>query len=126
MRKISRKGLIQAVDKAFSRYIRKRAANHGGWCECVTCGLSVPWEDIQAGHFVKRGHASVRWDERNVYPQCPQCNLFRSGAQDEMAYHIVKIHGEEVLSELIRLKHTPKRWTMEELRELRERYEETL
>jgi hypothetical protein len=116
--------LIKAVDKAFSRYIRKKHMDHAGWVECVTCGLSVPYEDIQAGHFVKRGHAAVRWDERNVYPQCKQCNHFRDGAQDEMANHIVKIHGERVLAELIVLKHTHKHWTMPELRELRERYEE--
>ena len=125
MRKISRPGLIRAVDKAFSRYIRKRAADHAGWCECVTCGLSVPLEDIQAGHFVKRGHASVRWDERNVFPQCKGCNHFKDGAQDEMALHIVKIHGVEVLHELLRLKHTAKHWTMPELRELLEKYRET-
>lgn len=124
MRKISRSGLIKKVDKAFSRFIRKRDTDEYGWCECVTCLRRFPYEEIQAGHFIKRGHASTRWDERNVYAQCRGCNMFSGGRQDEMAYHIVKVHGPEVLSELIRLKHTTKRWTMPELRELMENYDE--
>lgn len=124
MRKVTRKSLIGRVDKAFSRFIRKGAANHAGWVDCVTCGLSLPWKEIQAGHWIKRGHHATRWDERNVYPQCPQCNGYRGGAMDEMAFHIVKVHGYPVLEELLRLKHTAKYWTMGELRELLERYQE--
>lgn len=121
-RKISRKGLIQAVDKAFSRYIRQKHADDTGYVHCVTCGKGMSWTEIQAGHFCKRGHAALRWNEFNVYPQCAGCNLFKNGAQDEMAAHIVRVHGPEVLQELVRLKHVEKRWSMSELRELLERY----
>lgn len=123
-RKISRRGLIAKVDKAFSRFIRKQAADHAGWCECVTCHARLPIEEIQAGHWVKRGHSATRWDERNVYPQCAPCNLYHSGKQDEMAAYIALRHGPDTLLELIRLKHTEKRWTMAELRELLEKYQE--
>ena len=121
-RKISRAGLIRKVDKLFSRHIRQKHANHGGWVECVTCGLSLPWEDSQAGHFVKRGHAATRWDERNVAPQCARCNLYLDGAQDEFAAFIVRAYGEATLHDLLELKRTEKRWRMDELRELAERY----
>lgn len=117
MRAISRKGLIAKVDKAFSRYIRQKHSE-GGWVSCVTCALRLPWEESQCGHFVKRGHAAVRWDERNVAPQCPRCNLYLDGAQDEFAAYIVREHGQETLEELLRLKHTARRWSMAELREL--------
>lgn len=126
MRKISRAGLIRKVDSAFSRFIRKSHADFGGWCECVTCGKRVPWTEIQAGHFVKRGHAAVRWDTRNVYPQCSGCNLYLNGAQDQMALHIVRKHGQETLEDLLRLKHSTKRWTMPELRELLDKYREEI
>jgi hypothetical protein len=122
MRAISRKGLIAKVDKLFSRYIRQKHANSGGWLDCVTCGQTMPWEESQAGHWIKRGHHSTRWDERNVAPQCPRCNLYLNGAQDEFAAYICRTHGEDVLHDLVRLKHTTKKWTMAELRELVEQF----
>lgn len=124
MKKLTRAGLIHKLDRLFSRYIRKKYANHGGWVECVTCGKSMPWEDSQAGHFVKRGHHAVRWDERNVHPQCPQCNLYKNGAQDDYTVYIVREYGEATLRELLELKYVEKRYTMAELRDLVEQYRE--
>ena len=123
MRAISRKGLIARVDRAFSRFIRQRHADLDGWVGCVTCGERMPWEDSQAGHFVKRGHMAARWHEQNVAPQCPRCNLYLNGAQDEFAAYIVRTHGQDTLEELLRLKRTTKRYGMAELRELLELYE---
>jgi hypothetical protein len=124
VRKITRKGLIAKIDSAFSRWVRKKHADEYGFVECVTCGTRLRWEDAQAGHWIKRGHASVRWDERNVYPQCPGDNLYKDGLQDVMAGYILNLHGPETINELLRLKHTEKRYTMDELRALRRKYEE--
>lgn len=43
---------------------------------------------------------------------------------DEHAAYIIKTYGVETLDELMALKHTTKKWTMSELRELLETYEE--
>lgn len=123
MRSISRKGLIAKIDRAFSRYIRQKHANEGGWVDCVTCGKPMHWTEAQCGHWIKRGHSATRWDERNCWPQCPGDNLFKNGLQDEMALHILRVHGPETIEELMRLKHSEKKWTMPELRELLELYE---
>jgi hypothetical protein len=125
VRKLSRAGLIRKIDAAFSRFIRKRAADEYGFCTCVTCGVRLHWSEIQAGHWIKRGHAGTRWDERNVYPQCPGDNLYKDGLQDVMGGHIMNLHGPETINELLRLKRTAKRWSMPELRELLDRYQET-
>lgn len=122
VRKITRAGLIKKLDQVFSRSIRQHHADFGGWVDCVTCSKRMPWEESQAGHFIKRGHAATRWDERNVAPQCPRCNLYLNGAQDEFAAYIVRRFGEPALEDLIRLKHTEKRWRIPELRELLEKY----
>ena len=124
MRKISRKGLIEKVDRAFSRYIRKKHADEYGFCTCVTCGARMRWDEIQAGHWIKRGKPMTRWDERNVFPQCAGDNLYKDGMQDEMAGYILRTLGPETLEDLLRLKHLEKRWTMAELRELAEKYKE--
>jgi hypothetical protein len=122
MRTLNRTGLIKKLDKLFSRYVRQKHANQGGWVSCVTCGQAMPWEESQAGHFVKRGHHMVRWDEQNVHPQCPRCNLYLNGAQDEYAAYILNTYGKETLDRLLRAKRQSKRWTMAELRELLEQY----
>ena len=123
MKAPSRKALIRTLDKAFSRHVRRRFANEGGWVECVTCGKAMPWEESQCGHWIKRGNHATRWDMRNVGPQCPRCNLYMGGAMDEFAEYIVKTHGVEVMHELLALKRTNKKWSVEELRELIKHYQ---
>ena len=123
MRKLSRAGLIKKLDAAFSRSIRQQHADQSGWVSCVTCDKRMPWDESQAGHFIKRGHSATRWDERNVAPQCPRCNLYLGGAQDEFAAYIVRRLGQEALEDLLRLKHTEKRWRIPELKELLEKYQ---
>ena len=81
MRKISRKGLINKLDRIFSEYIRKRDANKKGMCKCITCSKEFAWNDIDAGHFISRKEMNTRWDERNVAAQCKYCNRFRYGRQ---------------------------------------------
>lgn len=81
MRKISRKGLINKLDRIFSEYIRKRDANKKGICKCITCQREFKWNDIDAGHFISRKEMATRWDEQNVAAQCKHCNRFRYGRQ---------------------------------------------
>ena len=116
------KSLEKKLDRVFSEYIRKRDADEGGTVACVTCGKLFFWRDIQAGHWVKRGHRAVRWDERNVYPQCPRDNKWLNGAQDEMAAHIIRKHGAETIDELLRLKKTVVKHTRADLEAMIERY----
>ena len=122
MKAASRTSLIKKLDKLFSRYVRQKYANEGGWVECVTCRAWMPWEQSQAGHFVKRGHHAVRWDEQNVHPQCPRCNLYLNGAQDEYAAYILNEYGPETLKRLLDAKRVSKRWTVGELREMVDRF----
>lgn len=94
------------LDKLLSRYIRLKAADEGGTVRCVTCPKLMFWLESQCGHWVKRQHRAVRWDERNLGVQCKRCNHFLDGAQDEFSKHVIAQHGVEVHDELLRLKHT--------------------
>ena len=81
MRKISRKGLINKLDRIFSEYIRKRDANKKGICTCITCNKKFLWNDLDAGHFISRKEMNTRWDENNVAAQCRYCNRFKYAMQ---------------------------------------------
>ena len=70
-----KKGVTEAyLDQIFSRYIRLRDANEWGMVRCCECGKSFSWKDATCGHFVKRRHRTLRWDERNCHAQCAPCN----------------------------------------------------
>jgi len=43
----------------------------------------------------------TKFDERNVYAQCIRDNRFQSGCWDKMYEHIKKLHGQEVIDELL-------------------------
>jgi hypothetical protein len=116
-RKITRPGLIRKLDGLVSQAVRRAAADENGYAYCVTCGKSAPWKEQQAGHWIKRGHASTRFDLRNVHVQCPGCNMYAGGRQDVMSGHILEVYGPETVKELLIMKRTPKRWSVAELNE---------
>jgi hypothetical protein len=79
-KKVSRKSLVEKLDKVFSIYIRRRYAIND-IAKCVTCGKEDHWSKLQCGHFMSRKHLSTRWNEDNCQVQCAGCNVFRYGEQ---------------------------------------------
>lgn len=96
--------LEKKLDSLLSKYIRLKDADEGGTVRCVTCRKLLHWAEAQCGHWVKRQHRAVRWDERNVAVQCRRCNHFLDGAQDEFAQHILDSYGQTALNELLQKK----------------------
>lgn len=73
-----RKSLIKQADTVFSLYVRNRGATYG-YNHCYTCGVYLPIEELQAGHFISRRYVKVRWHPVNVWPSCNRCNVELSG-----------------------------------------------
>lgn len=85
--------LTEELDKWFSIYIRCRFAEpHTGMVHCYTCTERYHWSQVDCGHWQRRGHWTIRWNEDNARPQCVSCNREFSG-QDE-------IFEEELRAEL--------------------------
>lgn len=113
--------LIKELDVIFSQYIRL-SNSIDGFCTCVTCGRVYEWKKIQAGHFMSRQHYSVRWDERNVKPQCYGCNVMQQGRQ----YEFSKYLGQELSNELYLLSKQTRKFTENELEEMIQEYKSRL
>ena len=113
--------LIKELDVLFSQFIRL-SNSIDGFCTCVTCGRVYEWKKIQAGHFMSRQHYSVRWDERNVKPQCYGCNVMQQGRQFEFSKYL----GEELSNELYLLSKQTRKFTENELEELIQYYKSRL
>lgn len=109
--------LIQDADAIYSQYVRLKYADVKGVASCYTCGLKKHWTLHQCGHYVKRSHLYLRWDERNTRVQCVECNEMKHG---NMAEYTKRLDTEcKGLPDLLRsdsiLVHKP---TREEIRQV--------
>lgn len=76
-------GLIEDADTVFSQFVRLKYAGIDGKVKCYTCPTVKHYTLMQNGHYMKRAHLYLRWDERNCRPQCQGCNEFESGNMAE-------------------------------------------
>jgi len=83
------------ADKWFSLFIRLRDIVYTESCRCITCEKPIHWKyEADCGHFVTRGHAMTRFDERNCNAQCKACNNDKKGDQYRHGRAIDKKFGE--------------------------------
>lgn len=69
--------IAQEVDmaaKLLQRYVRLKASDDNGYCQCVTCGKVDHYTAMQGGHFYSRRHIVFKLFEENIHVQCPACN----------------------------------------------------
>lgn len=65
---------------------------------CISCGNSNPTE---AGHFLSRGaHPNKRYLISNIFPQCHECNVYKSGNAGEYEKSLVTQFGRDFVDEL--------------------------
>ena len=119
-KKPTRSKLVKKLDTVFSQYIRLSNADNSGYCICVTCNKKFHWKEIQAGHFMSRKHYSIRWDERNVKPQCVACNVYRAGEQYKYSLYL----GNNLSKTLLEESRELRKFTNIELEEMIADYSE--
>ena len=125
-RSTKRKSVAKLKKQAWqlcSRYIRlrdcMRTTGTLDYGNCITCTALIRYKEAHAGHFVRREHGATLFDETNVHLQCARCNCFGGGETLKYRREIIKLYGEghDVLLEE---KATEiKKFTIEELEELK-------
>ena len=113
--------LMAEAQGAFNAYIRARDAG----LPCICCGRYSTGEsrggEWDAGHYRSRGAAPhLRFDERNAHAQLKHCNRY---AFDAAAYRLGLIEriGLEAV-EALEADQTTRKWTSDDLREVRRIY----
>ncbi|KKN76957.1 hypothetical protein LCGC14_0364490 [marine sediment metagenome] len=102
----SRTPMQRAVGRAdfwFSKYIRLIKATVYGdivYVECYTCRTLNNIKKMDCGHFIGRGHHSVRWEVNNARPQCTKCNCYQGGKHFEFEQRLLKEIGTVAVDEL--------------------------
>lgn len=117
----SRKSLIKEADRVFSLFIRSRGAPYG-YNHCYTCGVYLPVDALQAGHFIPRRYTNTRWHQLNVWPQCNHCNVELGGNLKKYEAKLTAQYSAEAISELWDLARTNDGLTDEEIREIIKKY----
>lgn len=102
-RPLTRSQLVKKLDRVFKKYIRysrSYVVNGVHYAVCVTCEKEVPTKKIHAGHYIRCGVMTTRWNEFNVAPQCAACNTYNFGEPTLYRMYIVKTYGESVAEQL--------------------------
>ena len=121
MAKRKNKTIAKLVDDAavlLQKLVRLKAADESGYCQCVTCGQSKHWKEMQGGHFISRRYTATKLLEENIHPQDYGCNGPR--AKDgvvtvEYTNFMTDTYGREFVDELLILKNKTKKYTREEI-----------
>lgn len=110
---------LREAQSAFNAFIRARDEA----LPCISCEKSATWGgQWHASHYRPAGRNSeLRFDESNVHKACSECNNFKSGNLVEYRLGLIERAG---LAEVERLERTyaPRRWTIEELQEIKSTY----
>jgi hypothetical protein len=122
-KKVSRKSLIEKLDKVFSIYIRRKDAIND-IAQCVTCGKKDHWSKLQNGHYMSRRHYSTRWDELNCAVQCMGCNVFRAGEIYLYTKYLCSKYGDNLPDELYGKSQTIRKFDDVELQDMIAHYTE--
>lgn len=94
--------LQRKADFVQSQYIRRKAAKDG-MCTCVSCGIVLPWQEMDAGHYIPKSRgASIRYHEENIHPECRSCNRFDEGHLSGYTLYMIDMYGREKIDELKR------------------------
>lgn len=99
LEELSYSELIHKLDQEVSFYVRVHYMD-GNMISCFTCGNPHSFEETDAGHYIPRKHLSVRFDLRNIRPQCRRCNRFGEGEHWTFRKNLVDQIGEESVRDL--------------------------
>ena len=106
---------------AFNAYIRARDEGQ----PCISCGRDTGAKR-NAGHYRSVGAApELRFDEHNCHAQCEHCNSYLSGNLVGYRPRLIEKIGLAAVEEL-EGPHEPKKYTVEELIEIKQTYKAKL
>jgi hypothetical protein len=111
-----RRALVAKLDKVFSEWVRRSAADSEGYAECFTCRKKLPWREMHNGHFALRQHKATRWEPLNAHPQCAYCNNYRAGEQYEYGKRLDEVYGPGTADSLMAASRRVAKWPEHQLK----------
>ena len=114
--------LTAKAQKVFNAWVRKRDSQDG-YFTCISCGKTLPVEQMNAGHYVsQKGSSALRFDEDNVHGECIADNGFNEFHLIPYRYNLIDKIGERRVLELESQFRLVKRWSRTELNDIISKY----
>ncbi len=119
---------LREAQAAFNAYIRERDNE----LPCISCGTRMNNDGLTTGSRIDAGHyrstgssPELRFEPLNCHAQCVKCNRHLSGSAVDYRIGLInKIGAEKV--EWLEGPHEPKRYTVEDLKQIKEKYKRKL
>lgn len=115
---------VKDAQQAFNAFCRERDKGQ----QCISCDVHLSavttsaGGGVDCGHFRSRGSAPhLRFDERNAHGQCKRCNRYLSGNVTEYRPRLIARIGLAAV-EALEADNEPRRYTIEQLIELKNHY----
>ena len=116
--------LTAKAQKVFNAFIRRRDSENG-YFTCISCGKTLPIENMNAGHYVPQKNSSfLRFNEYNVNGECQYSNGFDEFHLIGYRKNLINKIGQEMVDWLEANQRTFKKWTRSELNDIIEKYGE--
>lgn len=113
--------------KIVSEYIRRKYANSDWMVQCITCGITKHYKEMQAGHWIPAGSCNyLRFVETNIHPQCYGCNIGKSSNPIEYRIFMDKTYWKNFVEELLSLRNELKKFTTPELLDMIDTWQDKL
>lgn len=94
---MTQKQLVNKLDEIFRELFRLKYEPI-----CCICGKKADWYHpinneygIQVGHYISRNSKILRWDFRNVAPQCTICNSLHNDDKEPFKQYMIRNFGIE-------------------------------
>ncbi len=117
----TRKSIVNEADKVFSLYIRNRGSTYD-YNHCFTCGVYLPVEELQCGHFRPRRYMNTRFHPFNCWPQCNECNVDKGGNSKRYEEKLIAQFGQDAVDGIYQLAYSQDQITEEDLRAIIKEY----
>ena len=122
----TRNDWIKETQVAFNAFIRERDKDK----PCICCGKPLGESQVgggfDCGHYRSTGSAPhLRFCEDNAHGQTKFCNRYRAGNAVDYRLGLIQRIGLERV-EAIEADNEPKKWTIEQLKELKQYYNQKL
>ena len=112
---------LKSAQTAFNAYIRKRDEH----LPCISCQRYHTGQ-YHAGHYRSvGGNPELRFEPLNCHKQCMPCNSHLSGNLIDYRINLIKKIGQDKV-DWLEGPHDPKRYTIEDLKELAKYYKAEL
>ena len=122
----TRNDWIKETQVAFNAFIRERDKDK----PCICCGKPLGESQVgggfDCGHYRSTGSAPhLRFCEDNAHGQTKFCNRYRAGNAVDYRLGLIQRIGLERVEKL-EADNEPKKWTIEQLKELKQYYNQKL